>query len=62
MSNEWGRGAVIGGAIGAVIGVLFYRAFAYETHGALYVIGWSFAGAVIGGLLGSGTHLLRRSA
>jgi hypothetical protein len=54
--NRWQRGAVIGGAIGTAIGILFYRAFEYETHGGLYVVGGAFAGAMIGGLIGSGSH------
>jgi len=54
-SNNWARGAVIGGAIGTAIGLFFYRAFAYETHGSTYVVGWAFAGALIGGLIGSGS-------
>jgi hypothetical protein len=54
--NHWQRGAIIGGAIGTAIGVLFYNAFEYETRGGLYVLGWAFAGAMIGGLIGSGSH------
>ena len=54
--THWQRGAIIGGAIGTAIGVLFYNAFEYETHGGLYVVGWAFAGAMIGGLIGSGSH------
>jgi hypothetical protein len=54
--SHWQRGAIIGGAIGTAIGVLFYNAFEYETHGGLYVVGWAFAGAMIGGLIGSGSH------
>lgn len=55
-ANHWVRGAIIGGAVGAAIGVFFYDEFESETHGRIYVVTWAFAGAVIGGLIGAHHH------
>ena len=54
--SHWQRGAIIGGLIGTAIGVLFYNAFEHETHGTIYVFVWAFGGAVVGGLIGAGSH------
>lgn len=54
--NHWARGAIIGGLIGAAIGVFFYNAFENETHGTIYIGVWALGGALVGGLIGSGSR------
>lgn len=57
--NQWKHGAVIGGAVGAGVGLVLYairRSVDEGSTSPFVIIGPILIGALIGGMIGSGSH------